>query len=313
MNRISLDLDDSKLHIHDLYASDTAALHPIKTTPSGISATSSISRTEDESRAIRNRPQLELPKQHYMIELLDLHYRVEGAVSKELVVFKAQAKIDLAEIEKLEKEKDDALRKNAEDAASRSNWSVLGNVAQYLAAGTSIAVGLSIGPAGWGSWLIASGAVGLGNRIVRDTVGWQSVSAWFTKSVETQKRLVQRIELGFLAIELGTGLAGGLGSAAAGSFSAIANAPRLDNARKLVGTLHMTSSAMTSTSKLGRAFTEKRLSDLQAKMRLLDARAEQIRMEMHQQVTTARDMIDTAQSVGKEMHKAIASSEIQDL
>jgi hypothetical protein len=246
-----------------------------------------------------------------MLKLLELHTEVEGTVSKELTVFKEQSHQDIAQIDKLEKEKDEALRKYAEESASRGSWNVLSNVAQYLAAGSSIAVGVTLG--GWGMLLALSGACGLSYRVIRDTAGWQSIAGWFSKSVENQKKLVQRIEMGFLAVELGTGLAGGAGAFFTGAHSALAAASRLGNTRKVAATIQATSSFMTSTSKLGRAYIEKRAAELQARMRRLDAEAERIRMEMGQQASSARSMIDMAHSVGQEMHKAIAASEIQDL
>lgn len=285
-------------------------LNPVKPAKDGHSAVSSIGRADGVARPSHLRPRLEPPKQHYMLDLLHLHQSVEGIVSKELIVFKEQSNLDIAQMDKLENEKNEALRKYAEESASRGSWNVLSNVAQYLAAGTSIAVGVTLG--GWGTLLALSGACGLSYRAIRDTAGWQSVAGWFSKSVENQKKLVQRIEMGFLAVELGTGLAGGMGSFLTGAHSALA-VSRLDNTRKMVATVQATSSFMTSTSKLGRNFIEKRAADLQARMRRLDVDAERIRMEMSQQAMAARNMIDMAQSIGQEMHKAIAASEIQDL
>jgi hypothetical protein len=310
MSAISLDWDEDALRIQGLYAPDAVTLQAPNLAPSGLSAASSIARAENIPLPSRQRPQLEPPR-HYMLDLLDMHRTVEDTVAKELTLFKEQSNLDLAEIDRLEKEKDEALRQHAEEAASRASWSVLANVAQYLAAGTSIAVGASLGS--WGTLLVASGISGLGYRLVRDTVGWQSVAGWFSKSVENQKKLVQRIEMGFLAVELGTGLAGGVGSCLTGGFSTLANGPRLDVARKAVATMQTTSTYMTGVSRLSRNFIEKRVSDLQARMRELDANGEKIRMEMNQQATSARDMIDMALSIGKEMHKAVAASEIQDL
>jgi hypothetical protein len=316
MSTVTLDWDDlDRLPIQGgPYVPDLAALQPLKyvhPAKNGHPAVSSIGRVEGEARPSHLRPRLEPPKQHYMIDLLHLHQSVEGTVSKELIVFKEQSNLDIAQMDKLENEKNEALRKYAEESASRGSWNVLSNVAQYLAAGSSIAVGITLG--GWGTLLALSGACGLGYRAIRDTAGWQSVAGWFSKSVENQKKLVQRIEMGFLAVELGTGLAGGMGSFLTGAHSALANAARLDNTRKMIATMQATSSLMTSTSKLGRGFIEKRTVDLQARMRRLDAEAERIRMEMSQQATAARNTIDMAQSICQEMHKAIATSEIQDL
>jgi|GEM_PF-2023451 len=312
MSSVTLDWDDrDNIGIQGLYAPDAAVLQPFHPAPSGLSAASSISRAEDSPTPLRHRPQLEPPKQHYMLGLLDLHRGVEEVASKELVLFKTQSEQDLAEIERLEKEKNEALRKNAEETASRTPWSILGQVSQYLASGASIAVGASMG--GLGSLLVVSGVAGLGNRVIRDTIGWQSVAGWVSKSVENQKQLVQRIEMGFLFVELGTGLAGGLGACVTGSYSALANVSRLNNARKMVGVIQTTSSFMNTTSKLGQDCVNKRLSDLQVHIRFLDVKAEEIRMQMSREASSARNTIDMAQSVGQEMHKAIAASEIHDL
>ncbi len=314
MSVSTLDWDEDRFPIQGgPYVPDLAALqplNPVKPAKDGHSAVSSIGRADGVARPSHLRPRLEPPKQHYMLDLLHLHQSVEGIVSKELIVFKEQSNLDIAQMDKLENEKNEALRKYAEESASRGSWNVLSNVAQYLAAGTSIAVGVTLG--GWGTLLALSGACGLSYRAIRDTAGWQSVAGWFSKSVENQKKLVQRIEMGFLAVELGTGLAGGMGSFLTGAHSALA-VSRLDNTRKMVATVQATSSFMTSTSKLGRNFIEKRAADLQARMRRLDVDAERIRMEMSQQAMAARNMIDMAQSIGQEMHKAIAASEIQDL
>lgn len=315
MNPVSLDCEDEdKFRVHGVNSvPDASLVQPIQHSSQGISSASSIGLMGNEAPLPRHRPQLEppTPKAHYMLDLLYLHQKVEDTVAKELIVFKAQSKTDVAEIERLQKEKDEALQKYAADAASRNNWTVLGNIAQYLVAGTSIAVGITLG--GWGSMLVASGVAGLGYRVVRDTVGWQSVAAWLTKSVETQKKLVHQIEMGFLTVELGTGLAGGVGACWTGSFSVISKASRLDNARKLVGGLQGVGSMVKTTSQLGRAFVDKRVNDVQAQIRMLEAHAERIRTDMRQEIAHARNMIDTAQAVGRNMVEAISASEIHSL
>jgi hypothetical protein len=314
MTSVTLDWNDpDKLRaVQGLFAPDAALFQPIQTVPNGLSFDSSIARAEGEFPPPRHRPQLEAPKQHYMLDLLDLHHGVEKAVSKELGIFKTQSTIDLAQIEKLEKEKEETIKKNIEETASRNNWGVLSTVAQYLTPSASIAVGVSLGT-GWGSFLIASGVAGLSNRIVRDTVGWQTVASWFTQSVENQKRLVRGIEMGFLAVEMGTGLAGGFGAALSGSFSKMAaDATRLTAAKKISSTLQAAGTGLKVTSQLGKTFFDQKINDLQGRMRLLDAQAERIRMEMNQQVTDVRGMIDTAQEIGREMHKAVAASEVQE-
>lgn len=313
MTSVTLDWNDSdKLRVNGLFAPDLALFQPIQPVPNGLSLDSSIGRVEGEFHPPRHRPQLEAPKQHYMLDLLDLHQGVEKTLSKELGQFKTQSTMDLNAIEKLEKEKEETIKKNIEETAARNNWGVLGTVAQYLTSSSSIAIGVSLG-SGWGPLFIASGVAGLGNRIVRDTVGWQTVASWFTQSVENQKRLVRGIEMGFLAVEMGTGLAGGFGAALSGSFSKMAaDVTNLTAAKKISSTIQAAGTGLKVTSQLGKTFFDQKVNDLQGRLRLLDAQAERIRMEMNQQVTDVRGMIDTAQEIGREMHKAIAASEIQD-
>ena len=246
------------------------------------------------------------PSTHYMLDLLDMHRALEETVSKETILFKTQSSIELKEIERLENEREATLKKHAEEAAARSKWSALGTVAQYLGTGASIAVGLSLGPATWaGGLLLASGVVGLGSRAIHDTVGWNSIVSCFTQSAETQKIYVRKIEGLIFYFELGTGLAGGAKGCYDGAFALLTN--RIDMVRRTIG---LASHGMKATSQLGKSCFEKQMSDLQAKLKRLEAESEWLRMEMNQQVTDTCNLIETAQLVGREMHKTIAGSEV---
>ncbi|HSX37872.1 MAG TPA: hypothetical protein VLE95_03480 [Chlamydiales bacterium] len=273
---------------------------------------STIRKHWEDAPVMHQRPQLEPPRV-YMLDLLEMHGQVEKVMAKEAAFFKKQTDIDLAQIAQLEKEKEEAFRKHVAESASKDNWSVLGSVAQYLAAGTSIALGLTL-TSGWGTLLLASGLLGLGNKVVNDTIGWQSIASWFTKSIEMQKKLAQQIETGFLYLELGTGLCGGIGASANGIFSAAAsNVTRFEAAKKALNITQISSTGVTFTTQMGKTFVEKRMNDLSAKMKTLDTLAELIRMEMGEQVTRVQNLIEMSEAFVQELHKAIIASEIQDL
>ena len=241
---------------------------------------------------------------HYMLDLLDMHRELEGVVLKETSFFKTQSNRDLKEIEKLEIEKEETLRKHAEEAAAKSKWNTLGTVAQYLGTGASIAVGLSLGPASWaGGLLLASGTAGLGHRVIQDTVGWNSIVSHFSHSEERQKEYVRKIEGFIFYFELGIGLAGGAKGCFDGAFSLLAN--RIDTIRRSIG---LATHAIKATSQLGKGTFEKKMNDLQAKLKKLDAETEWLRMGMNQEVTDACNLLDTAQAVGREMREAIHAS-----
>ncbi len=311
MSTVTLDWD--KVRTCGIPAADPAVFQPPRPIANEFSSSSSIDQAESGVRLPQHRPHLEPPR-HYMIDLLEMHLGVEEVVAKEVTLFRCQSKIDLADIERLEKEKEELFRKHAFDAASRNNWGVLGTVAQYLAAGTSIAVGASLlSNAPWaGTLLMVSGVAGLGNRVMHETDGWEALASWFTKSVEYQKKVAQICAMSCLSIELGVGLAGGAMAYSVGAFS-FAAANRKAIADTTAVSIKVASQGLGASSQLGKSFTEQRMSVLQGRMRIVDALAEQTRMEMSHHAGDTRNMIETAQAIGQEMHKAIAALETQDL
>ena len=97
-----------------------------------------------------------------------------------------------------------------------------------------------------------------------------------------------------------------------GAFT-FATANRRAIAKIAATSIKVASQGLQASSQLGKSFTDKRMSDLQGKMRIVDAMAEQTRMEMSRHAGDTRNMIETAQAIGQEMHKAVNASEIQDL
>ncbi len=247
---------------------------------------------------------------NYLLALVKMHQGVEGVVSKEVRIFKVDNKRSNDAIHKLEKEKDEALEKNAKEVAAKTHWTVMGTISQYFSSGAMVAVGLSLGLTGWGTLLLASGIFGLGNRFVKDTVGWRAITSWFSKSVETQKKLAGRIESGLWYAEMGTGLCGGVGAAQAGAFTRILANPMLEQIRNIAQVIQLSGSGIQMTSQLGKTASEKRMNDLYATMRRLDAYSERISMDTTSEVTNLRNMMDTASSIGEDIEKTIRDAQI---
>jgi hypothetical protein len=249
---------------------------------------------------------------HYMLDLLDMHRGVERVVEREVSLFKIQSNIDLKELEKLEMEKQIVFRKYAKEAAASNNWSMFSNIAQYLTSGASIVLGASvfIAKPRAGGLLIASGIAGLTNRLMHETGGWNAIASWCTKSIEYQKKIAHVCEMTFLGFEFGVGLAGGSMAYKAGAFS-IAGANRTALANTAANSIKIAGQSIQAVSQLGKSFSDYRVGDLQGKIQMFDALAEERRIAMNQQVTSARNFIETAQDISQEMHKAIAATEVQ--
>ena len=285
--------------------------------PAGIADTpSSIGRAEEASLKAFHHPQLSLPKNyHYMCDLISMHQGVERVVSRDIELFKEHSAQDRATLDRLEQEKNDAIRKYAQDTAARDTWSVWATVAQMMASGASIVSGVAIvsnAPLA-AAVLIASGAIGLGNRVMQDTGGWQKIANWWSHSIDDQRKTAERLQMYTAYTSLGVGLAGGVFSLSNGALSAAAaEITKTTAASKLLSAIQYGGTTLNASFQLGRSFTDKRMSDLQEKMLRIDLQMENTRMDVSQQTLDAKNLIETDQAIATELQKAIAQSEIQD-
>ncbi|MBI5272844.1 MAG: hypothetical protein HY861_02540 [Chlamydiia bacterium] len=288
---------------------------PTQPVPQGISSASSVSKSQIAPESTRHRPELAPPAtQHYMVPLLEVHTQFEELLAHDLALFKTESSIELADIARLNKEKNEALRQYAEEVSKRHTWGVWGSVAEYLTTAASMVVGFSLfSMAPWaGALLMASGVLGLSNRILQETGGYQTIVSWFTQSAEWQKSIAQKIEMGALYLSMGLGLAGGGLAVYSMGFAAVgAELGRKHLAAKVAATIQLASSAVGATAHLNKVASEKRMGDLQSEAHILEAQTETIKLEISMQSQDARNMIEAAQALTQEMHEAIASSVMQ--
>ncbi|MES2274029.1 MAG: hypothetical protein V4487_07545 [Chlamydiota bacterium] len=296
-------------------AQDAAAL-PIKiAAPQGLSCVSSIAASPKKETAFASRPELEPPKKHYMIDLLKAHQETERLTHKQSKLFETQVNLDTAELEKLSLEKEEALKKAAQEAATRDTWGVFATVAQYIAHAATIIVGIAciatgVGTAA-GALLIASGGLGLLNRVMHDTHGWQAVVSWFTKSQELQIKIANQIEMGAFFLSLGLGLAGGIWAYKAGAFAAAAaDVGKQGLIAKIGQVVTVGSTVMGAGSRFGGSVSERRLAHHHARIKEIETQMTTNHQTIYQNSSDVEKMLETNQSIGEEIRKGISASQV---
>jgi hypothetical protein len=277
---------------------------PAPITPSmanGLSPASSIAKSSAAEPASPSRPELEPPK-HWMYSRLNTHSELERIADKQTHLLDSQVKQQTAEIEQIEKEKAEKLRKSAEAMQSQHTWSVLSNVAQYLMSGSTIMLGAAVLPAAplAGGCLILSGITGLGGRVMHDMGAYPAIAAWLTQSEELQKKIATRLEMGTLFLSFGLGLGGG---AWAHSMGALATA---DKAQKIIAGVALGAGIGKGVAEIKGSLLKKRSTHLEADIQEMQVRIDQLYQDMYQDAREAQNLIDTAGEIGDQLKQEIS-------
>lgn len=321
VDAISRDLEDDEFRIRALQAAANFASVPSDIQPyrKPIDTNSSLSIAEPVSVIPQFRPELSAPvkpepQKHFMIGILQTHQETERLAAQNTGLFEREVKAEMAEIDRATAEKQEALHRAAKENETRNTWGVLATVAQYITSASSVVLGIACVASGVGTapgaLLIASGGLGLVNRAMHDTGGWETVVSWFTKSEELQTKIAQKIEMGAFFLSLGLGLAGGIWAYNAGAFAAAANAGRQTFMGKVGQAVGLGSAFMGAGSRLGGAVVEKRIAHLQARIRELETQMTAGHQNVYQTSADAEKMIDTVQMIGDEIAKAINATQI---
>ena len=317
---ISRDLEEDEFRVRALQAAAySSASSDIKPYSPLLDTSSSLSAIESVPVVPQFRPELPAPvksepQKHFMIGVLQTHHETERLVALNTKLFETEVKAEMAEIDRLTAEKQEALYRSAKESETRNTWGVLSTVAQYIGSASSVVLGIACVASGVGTapgaLLIASGGLGLVNQAMHDTRGWETVASWFTQSEELQTKIAHRIEMGSFFLSLGLGLAGGVWAYQAGAFAAAADAGRKAFMGKVGQAVALGSGFMGAGSRLGGAVVEKRIAYLQAQIRELETQMTTGHQNVYQTSADAEKMIDTVQMIGDEVAKAINATQI---
>ncbi len=285
---------------------------PIRPIPTpDYSALSSISPAQ-KSEAPKHRPTLPPPQTNIMGPLIQLHLETERQEGKAAQAFRNDITEALDKMERLTAEKQEALEKEAKAMKARDTWTVLGHVAQYVAGASAIIFGattFTIAPAA-GLLLIASGGLGLINRVLHDTPLLEAIVAWKTESEELQKKYTHQIEMGLFYLQMGLGLAGGIWAWQAGAFVA-AQAANTQTALQNASSIVTTASAVMSVgSQVGVAIQNKKRADMEALIHRLSGQITTEQQTVYQNISEINRAIEGGQSQVEELRQLIQTLQI---
>ncbi len=314
MTSVDLNLDDDELRARAIQGMGPASwplpLSPVLAPP-GLSPNSSIGPVEREAATPQHRPALASPT-HIMCKLLSMHNETERLTARNAEQFEADVTRGMADIDRLAAEKDEALRNEAEAIKSRATWSALSTIAEYITGIASIMLGAAIYSVAAipGALIIAAGAVGTANRVIHDTHILHALVEWYTKSVEVQKRITSFIETSAFFLQMGLGLAGGIGAWKVGAFTAMNAASGTDIVQKMVSVIAPASAVISSGTRIGVKFHEKRISDAMAQMKEIDCEMAFESQSMTKETAKINRGIEDTESQVEVLRKAIKTLEV---
>lgn len=306
-------LDDDDLLVRSLQGVPSPfPFEPIRPIPSpGHSPLSSISAAE-KTEVPKHRPTLSSPNVNVMAPLIALHLETERLEGKAAAAFRQDITESLDKMDRLNAEKQEALEKEAKAMKARDTWTVLGHVSQYVAGASAIIFGaatLAIAPAaGW--LLIASGGLGLANRVLHDTPLLETIVAWKTESEELQKKYTHQIEMGLFYLQMGLGLAGGIWAWQAGAFAAAQATTTQAALQKATSIVATASGVMSVGSQVGVAVQNKKRADMEALIHRLSGQITTEQQTIYQNISEINRAIEGGQSQVEELRQLIQTLQI---
>jgi hypothetical protein len=219
-------------------------------------------------------------------------------------IFELESDYNKKELERLQEESFQKIREEEAAVESRDQWSIYSNAGQYLAGGTAIAVGTVVaGPAG--AAMAASGGIGLAGRVSYDTGFTKWLASWFYESEETQKSIASQIDKGTTFLSSAVGMASGLWSMHVNALSASMLANQLKTA------LGITTNVVSTTTRVGTSFYDRRIAYLRGPLKENEAHQQQIKQNDAQEIQDMSAMLESSQELTDIARKAINALEVQ--
>ncbi|MBX7065682.1 MAG: hypothetical protein K1X28_00485 [Parachlamydiales bacterium] len=306
MSDIALDFDDELMRARFIQGLGTPPLDPFAIKPAAPLGLSSPVSSIDE---VRESPKLELPRQNIMIRILEAHQETERLAAIRAQNFEVESAKSLAEIQRLEQEKEEAFLKELDAVKSRDTWETFSTVAQYVSSVAAVTLAFSMGGVP-GILLGAAGVVGGGVRLLNDTNLMRPILEWFGKSRELQTEIKQNIESYAFYLQMGLGVAGGLAAWQAGYFAAMEAANLLDYTTKASSMVGSASTVMKAGGDIGKAYYGKQIGDYMKESRKAEYAVTAQRQGLSRNSKEIQEIMDNIDSELEGIRKAIQKQEI---
>jgi hypothetical protein len=236
-------------------------------------------------------------QKNYLRLVLDLHESMEQMITDSADRFSSLTRRDMEELGKLREEKVKAIEDYTREVANKESWATIETLARYLAYASSVAIGSMLVSSGaWvaGYLLIAAGGTGLVGSVGSDLGLWTAFAAHLDKSQETQQHIVQSIEFATTLSALGLGLLGT-------SMASPTHAPTA---------FAWMAAALSTSSKLGESWSEKKYEYIMAELEKLDHRRFDLQEGTKATSKQMQETLQMAKQITQEVEKIISDSEI---
>lgn len=305
MAEIALDFDEELWRARSVQGIGSVPIEPLVIKPAsqlGLPTVSSID-------SAREGPKLELPRQNIMIRILDAHQKTEELAARRAQNFEIEAARSLADIKRLEEEREEAFSRELEATKGRDTWEMFSTVAQYISSVAAVTIAISIGGLA-GIMLAAAGVIGGGVRLLNDTNLLQPILDWFTRSRELQTEIKQNIDTYAFYLQMGLGVAGGLAAWQAGYFAAMEAANLVDYTTKASTMVGTASTMMKAGGDIGKAYYSKHIADYMADTRKLEYGITAERQGLSRNTKEIQDIMEHNESEVESIRKAIQKLEV---
>ena len=283
-------------------------LKPIRCSSWAISSMAPAQNLSTPAAAFR--PQLEPPASHYMLRIIKFYTELEKTAQLEAEICDKETKTALNRLLEIDKQKVEMIQQRAKEMVSKQSWSVFETVAQYFTSSSSIVIGMAvsgIAPAAAG-FLIAAGGLGLLNRVVSDSCGWEWLVSFFTASCDLQIKIAAQIDSFCLYLSTALAIVGSIGAYQAGVLNLLIQSGRDNAAQKTIQTLSTAGSVMQISTRFGIARMDKTITDIGAELKRQQANSVCVRQEIQTSTANLRKIIDLSEKIADGIKHVIASS-----
>lgn len=300
-------------------AEASAALTLPAPVPLGISGDSSLSSARATplakiSSAVM-RPFLPLPDyDNYIPQLLKVEQEMTRILEKEGDQLDAEISLDIKRLEKFNREKIELLQNHAHELKAQSQWGAWAAVTEYVAYSSSIALGLGCLTSGVGTapalFLIASGVIGLVNRMGADSGAWHWTASCIEANQQKQLHLAQTIENALTATAIALSIVGACGAYHVGLYEKLALASRESAMSAALQAIAIAGNALQLVQKAGEGYHNHAKLQIQADMKSLTANCNALKARMSMEPVELQKMFKLTEEIDAVIKAAIASSTV---
>lgn len=262
-----------------------------------LSPLSTIKSASTKESIVSSRPTLP-PSHNYTLEALHSCLDTEKVTTESAQLHRKQMETRKVFQNQLDDEAWEALKAEAAATRSSNTWSIVSDVSEYVLTLPLILSGSGV--------LAAGGAAVLVGRVIQDSGIAQAAAAWWSNSSETQQRIANVIETTTASLSLGLSIGGGIWAYKTGAFALVSRSAFMEKAKQILG---FSGAALSTTSNLGKAFSQKHLGDARAKDITIDSE----RMNLQQQATLqnldAKKAMENAVAFTKAASEIVKASE----